>query len=505
MIKRIPRYAETKFSNLCAIHGALCHHSEEDENGWDYLVEFPQHPGPTPADTRPAPSTAYVQVKSTSKKQLTCRVKLSNALRAAQSLQPWFIVLIAVDARQRTAVYGVHVWRGLIEATFMAVRQAEIEKKPLNRKYLRVKFGVADKHNYLLSWMEETISSLGPDYGQNKKQISGTVGFEHGRGVINFRIEAPANEIADNFLGRGRGLQVRDFRYTPTRFGLISREPLINVSSGVVHFSPLPFGPGELRVRSSTSPSPVILSGQIYTLGPPFADQRVRFTAEFAEMVFSAGKIEFRLKLDPQEKTSLKTIENFAVLNKWLTAGPIDIQIWVKNKRIFSSAMKCEHPLLHINWPNVSEITELLGSIASPDDQNRLRLSMTDIKDSWRSLVTLEQVANGVSMRWELPQSPELPPQISSLIYYAIGEVSGWTFYVLDERPMVEDIQIGEIRRITCGLPQRIETYCLENATAEQQRMVEEDYERYLTQRREAGLPFGLGDMRAYVKNTNGN
>jgi hypothetical protein len=159
------------FARLCAIHGTLCHHSEEDENGWDYLVEFPEQAGPEPADMRSTLDSAYVQVKSTRQKRLVCRVKLSNALRAALSPQPWFIVLIVIDARQRTTVYAVHVWKELIQNTLMAVRQAEINRNPLNQKYLEIRFDVAHKRgNDLLPWMDETIRlSILPSKRQEMK------------------------------------------------------------------------------------------------------------------------------------------------------------------------------------------------------------------------------------------------------------------------------------------------------------------------------------------------
>ena len=60
MIKRLPRYAETELQRLCAKAGALCHAVDEDESGWDRLIEFPEKEFPGPADTRPPRAVAYV-------------------------------------------------------------------------------------------------------------------------------------------------------------------------------------------------------------------------------------------------------------------------------------------------------------------------------------------------------------------------------------------------------------------------------------------------------------
>jgi len=66
-IKRLARFAETSFASLCAAAGALCHQSQEDENGWDYLVEFPADNLVGPADTHPPVKRAFVQVNDQNK------------------------------------------------------------------------------------------------------------------------------------------------------------------------------------------------------------------------------------------------------------------------------------------------------------------------------------------------------------------------------------------------------------------------------------------------------
>src|SRR5262245_15394619 len=92
MTKRFWRVVETMLPPLCAKADAFCHEVQEDETGWDYMIEFPLKPYAGPADMRPPPSCAYVQVKSTTQEDnMVCSVKLSNALRAAESPYPWFI------------------------------------------------------------------------------------------------------------------------------------------------------------------------------------------------------------------------------------------------------------------------------------------------------------------------------------------------------------------------------------------------------------------------------
>ena len=209
MICRVPQFAETKFANLCAVAGALCQPVKEDESGWDFHVEFPERPLAGPADTHPPPKTAYVQVKSARKHQLTCRVKLSNALRAARSPQPWFVVLVTVNARsESTRNYAVHVWEPLIRRSLEAIRRAGHAKVALHKRYLTIRFDASDERgDDLVAWMHHAIEAHGPDYEQQKKSIFQSVGYEEGYGIIQVTFESTtADEVIENFLGLGAGI-----------------------------------------------------------------------------------------------------------------------------------------------------------------------------------------------------------------------------------------------------------------------------------------------------------
>src|SRR5713101_5513625 len=168
-IKRLARFAETSFASLCAEAGALCNESQEDENGWDCLVEFPADLAIGPADTHPPAERAFVQVKSTRMNRPGCSIKLSNALKAAQSRDPWFVVL-TVETGAKPKICAVHIWELRIEKILKAVRQAENEKAPLHRRRLAINFSETDLHtDDLVDWMRATIRSVTPEYSDAKK------------------------------------------------------------------------------------------------------------------------------------------------------------------------------------------------------------------------------------------------------------------------------------------------------------------------------------------------
>ena len=83
---------------------------------------------------RPPRKSAYVQVKSARGTRLTCRVKLSNALRSSQSHQPWFIVLMIEDGGRDVAVYAEHIWEEQMRRILEAARRRTMKNSRSIRK-----------------------------------------------------------------------------------------------------------------------------------------------------------------------------------------------------------------------------------------------------------------------------------------------------------------------------------------------------------------------------------
>ena len=258
MIRRLPQWAERYFGTLCAAEGVVCNKAEEDESGWDFHVEFPQQPLAGPPDMHPARITAYVQVKSARRRDgLVCRVKLSNALRAAQSPKPWFVVLVVADAgNEPTSIYALHVWEALIRRSLKAVRRGHNERKALHKCDFTIRFNAADeRRDRLLAWMYQAIDDVGPDYEQQKKSIFQTVGYEEGYGIVHVTFEpTTADKILENFLGLGSGIPMSRFVYSPARFGILSPEPELDASSGVFHVTPKPATVCEIRLSAMQEP-----------------------------------------------------------------------------------------------------------------------------------------------------------------------------------------------------------------------------------------------------------
>jgi hypothetical protein len=507
MIERLPQWAEKYFGTLCANEGVVCNKAEEDESGWDFHVEFPQQPLAAPADMHPARNTAYVQVKSTRRRDgLVCRLKLSNALRAAQSLQPWFVVLVIADAaNEPPSVYAVHIWDELIGRTLERVRRAENNHVGLNKRNLTIRFDAADERgHHLVGWMHDAIEAVGPDYQQRKKSIFQTIGYEESYGIVQVTMEpTTADEVLDNLLGVGSGIPLTRFVYRPSRFGIRSPDPEIYASSGVLHTTPNPTTTCEIRLRGPSTAAPMVLSGHMYSPSIPnlpFEQSRLRFSADFLEIIWSpGGKADCRIPFEGREKKDLISIENLSTLLVWCESGPVQAEIWLGGKRTIRGPLPLGQPNIRLDWERVAKIVRLLRSIAGPVEQSKIQLSLADLDSAARDLITFQQLVEETSVRFVFTPSTETPTEFSSLLYYFYADVCMWTFYALVERPICEDVVIEGRRRVTCGLPRRREEYVLRDAIADKQRMMLDDYEHILHEQEGTGTPLGLGDAHVFL------
>jgi hypothetical protein len=505
MIRRLPKWAENEFANQFVAAGGFAHPPlDQDYHGWDRLLEFPPENHPGPADTHPPPKSAYAQVKSTTRNRLTCRLKLSNALKAAQSMQPWFLILMVVDSKtSRVATYAVHLWENFIRNALKRVRMAENTGEPLNRRSLTITFSEADRHDCdLVAWMQNCIAEHEPDYQKKKQELYKSVGYEDGDRVGTVSISASSfEEMANNLLGLGDGLRLSKFTVTPWRFGVMSPKPEVDYSGeGKLVITPNPVDTCEVRLRANdTSYS---LKGQVFALGQPFLrqeDARFRFSAEFFELVIDRAMTmkNFITRFEPDTKYKLRTLEAFASLVTWGQKSiPIDVQIWTNGRRLAFGTMSLKFQTNKVDWERLAVSLRNLRGLSVGNEDN-FKLSLHDVLKAGQRLVVLAETAYAPSMRLEVDNEGS-PAEIDSLIFYSFADVGDYLLYALCECELTEDVLLETRRRLTFGPTKRIDSYVFENPTAQQKEQMEKDFRRYLENREKQTHPIGIGDVLTF-------
>ena len=96
MQRKLGVLGESTFKNLCASVGLVANKSEQDEFGWDYIVEFPYENKNISIDMC-QPIECKVQVKATYQQKRKLAVKVSVLDRLVKTPNPAFIVFLEFD------------------------------------------------------------------------------------------------------------------------------------------------------------------------------------------------------------------------------------------------------------------------------------------------------------------------------------------------------------------------------------------------------------------------
>lgn len=509
MIKRLPSFAESIFASRCSSEGALCHPFEEDESGWDFLVEFPTDLASTSSDTAPPTKQAFVQVKSHRAPKLYCDLKLSNVFAAARSPQPWFIVLVVPGSEpDRVRYYCVHVWRDLMHRILKRVRQAAYENAPLNKKSLRIRFDPDQQRGEgVVRWIRDQLDRFG-DYEEEKKQIYKTIGFEEGYGTVQVSFEDISwTDVIENFLGYGNDIQLTRFQFTPSRFGIHSPQPSIDIEGGTLQILQPANIECEVRVRGAILREPIVLRGFIYSPGIPdlpVERTQLRISADFMDLFWSpAGASRCSVQVGPDERKPLFSLLNYFRFMETIAFGAVEVQVWHASRRsidlsITPNASRSAEP----DWNLLAESMEILVRLAGRPRSGVLCVSLSEVQRVCGQLEFMKNPLAPPSFRIEFDASNDDSDHYESAIYYAAVVVGGLTFYALAERDVREDARFGNRRRLTCDQARIVEGYVLAAPDEPDRLSMQADYERHLRRRQESSSVLGLGDARELAGRT---
>lgn len=484
-IGRLSRFAETNFASLCAAADVRCNESQEDENGWDHMVEFPPEPHRGHADTQPPLKKAFVQIKSSRAGRLSCSIKLSNALKAAQSRDPWFIVL-TIETKEGLEIYAVHVWESLIEKTLKAVRHTSIEGKELNRSRITISFSPNDrKTDNLLAWMKAQIDEVAPEYGAAKNAIFSSVGYSdgYGAGKVTFTA-ASIDQLLNELLGVGSGLPVSKFSFTPSRFGLSDKQPEIDVQSGRIEIKPTNSLDCELRLREPLTGNSISLPAQLFTAGlpgwPP-EQRRFRVAATDFDIIWtSGGESEFNIELSYEARVDIDRIYRYALVMVWLEKGVVDVQVWVKGARLAGGTLGAKSQNWKYDWQKVLDVLLTLKSLL-PNGAATFAISVADINRAATSLYLMHETISSPSLRFEfLPLSDQVY-DFTKILYYSIAEAGDLVAFAIAERN-VRSWGQGEAGRLRVDFDRPIirDSWVVRGTIKTHEKMVSDDYAKHV-------------------------
>jgi hypothetical protein len=199
-------------------------------------------------------------------------------------------------------------------------------------------------------------------------------------------------------------------------------------------------------------------------------------------------------------RVPLDAILRFATLITWLAQGPVDVQVWVKGRRMVGGFLNADPNQKKYNWKKIIEIVETLISL-SPSSDEICATSVTEIDSAGRDLYLMHEVVSAPSIRMEFRPFADTPQDFDSILYYSSVEVGGLVAFALVQRKIRNAIEIdGGKRQIDFDKPIIRESWIVARQTQTHQALIDADYKNHLSQIEAAGKPIDLGDIATFIR-----
>ncbi|HWM89419.1 MAG TPA: hypothetical protein VN493_01485 [Thermoanaerobaculia bacterium] len=228
-----------------------------DQNGWDYLLEFPPLWGstlpPYPRDREPARISCLVQVKATSIGDLNRSVSLTNWQRLiTHPLPAFFLVIDFGEGVVPQVAYLVPVDAASIHQVLRRIRELDSQGEDIAKHTMSI---VCKEEQRLEAPDGESLerairSHIGQsfeEYVRRKLETVETTGYESFRYQLTFEALAevlqgvsPLEYLVDLSLGLREPLPINHAELRDVRFGIPARLPHRELSTGEIKIIPEP-------------------------------------------------------------------------------------------------------------------------------------------------------------------------------------------------------------------------------------------------------------------------
>lgn len=345
---KVGNLAETRIRTLAAKNSLTCNKAQEDEKGWDFLLEFPPgacgdaHIG-APLDQGPSPPKCLVQAKGTTTDTQYKSVKLSNWRSLVRSPLPaFFFVQEYNDLGVESDCYLIHVGQSYITRVLERLRQLEAEEEDsdLSKRYLNLNWSDQQPLNPddpATDFKETICAIVGEDlnaYCREKADLLNSLGYEEfpHRVRVRFQVpeqyeDSPEEAIVDLQLGLLPAVDLVEANISETRFGVeLPKET--EIGSGTLEVrNAEPAEKGTLEIRLSDESQSVFIPVGVYTVGEAIATQvdpdilKVKLGFSFGRILLHKEKANISLTLPHDERVSFTQLKRISSLIRIMDAA----------------------------------------------------------------------------------------------------------------------------------------------------------------------------------------
>jgi hypothetical protein len=306
-MKKVGKSGEKTLSKWCVNVDIIATRPDEDERGWDFLLEFPLDNEQTYLkDQLATPIECKVQVKSSNQDKNSDGITISNLHTLVRNPLPVFFLFMEFDGQtdpERT--YLVHLDQELASKILKRVRELTLEGKGdhLNKHEMNIQYPESTRLDCndgrtLKLCIEQHLSMGMGAYQQDKAQWIESVGYEEGNYQVCIKHRS-VSDLVDLSIGVRDELVIDHCAIHPRRFDMVSKEAESKGAGALLKIKPRA-RPVELIFRQDNHFSPGInFQGELYA--PPMFFTLEEYSANLdsfkARLVFD----DFVMIFVPQE------------------------------------------------------------------------------------------------------------------------------------------------------------------------------------------------------------
>lgn len=460
--QRKGRPAEKHFSLLCSQANITCNKSEEDDHGWDFIVEVPMPVNVIQsADLTGEIRKCEVQVKASEKGIPVVKLSLSNARAFAKSRLPCFIVAVLDQNTPQPRVFIRHFWEKEIEQSLKRVRSAGNSGQALNKTFTQFTLSESeDRSPDPIEWLVKKVQSLPQNYSGEKMRIEQSVGYDEGslKGVVRIGPIEGIEELVDHQLGLTESVPVEFVSLTETRFNIASPQAIFEGKPSFARMHSKAKKDCKLVLRSEEGDSMMVratLTAPAIPNLPPEA-LKLRLETWFFNIVVSNGrKIDLDLSLDVEAPLSLRRLSQFVQFVSWSKAGPISFSIIGDGLPIAEGQMNLSKEQDLFSFFDLSKAISLLLEIAGRSGAEAPSIIPAALFRNWNKCAQFYNFVRTDGANLEVVLDRVIPSDIlpQSLIGWVDLDLEMAAFAAILEFPVLSEERNGNNMRFSLGAP----------------------------------------------------
>ena len=439
MTQRAGRPAEKKFELLCSQHDITCNSSNQDDFGWDFVLDIPDMTTHTiAADTTPPTRQALVQIKSTTSNNLRVRLKLSNALNLSNLQLPCFLVLFQKSKQNDCRIYARHFWKELMEHSLKRARLASVEGAKLHKRFMTVSFSAHDEHSDdLISWIVSCVRGLAANYSTEKANLYNTLGYEKSgfRGKATINLTRGIEDLLDHQLGLTQSLPVSYMKLTDTRFGIEAPIPIVEESEGSIAIQPNPIEGFRILLRSNSGVAFSISATLTVPSIPGIRIEDSKFRLHswmFDAVVSQEGKNAITLNKSINDRMSLIRLVKLVKFLSWQRES-IDLKLLRQGSLLWAATLSIQASSHADCFLRLSKYATTLKMVLDQSGGDSPELSLDDLYASKESLLIFDAVVTDEDVQIKLEMIDPIPDPsvLTSALGYVNVTVANLYFFVI--------------------------------------------------------------------------